>query len=170
VALIVNTATACGLTPQLTGLQQLQERHAAAGFTVLAVPCNQFFAQNKEGDEKTEEVMCSRYKTTFPTTTKVDVNGEKAAPLYRWLKATAPVASRPGGGEEPLGGLLGALAPLSAWMSGTQLSEVGRVEHNFAKFLVDRDGRVVRRYLPPTLPEAIERDIVDLIHSSAASK
>lgn len=128
VGLIVNTATACGLTPQLSGLQMLQERHAAAGFSVVAVPSNQFFSQNVESDEKTEEVMCARFKTTFPTAARVDVNGAKSTPLYRWLKAVAPAASRPGGGEEPNKGVLGGiLAPISTWLSGTELSEVGRI-------------------------------------------
>ena len=110
------------------------------------------------------------------------------APVYKWLKAAHPTASAPGGGEAPLGGLLGALAPLSAWMAGTPLSEVGRIvswcarplpprtrtlskqrtapltlakqEHNFAKFLVGRDGRVIRRYLPAVPPEALEADVL----------
>ena len=167
VALIVNTASACGLTPQFAGLQRLQERHADEGFTVLGVPCNQFFKQESGDEASIATGVCEKFKVSFPMTCKVDVNGDNAHPLYRWLKAAAPTASRPGSGAaQPLGGLLGALAPLSAWMAGTRLSEVGRVEHNFAKFLVDRQGRVVRRYLPEVLPEAIEADIVAQISAA----
>jgi len=160
VALIVNTASQCGLTPQFEGLQALHDKHSPAGFTVLGVPCNQFFAQEKGDERSIADGVCKRFKVSFPMASKVDVNGEKADPLYRWLKATAPTASKPGGGEARLAGLLSAIAPLSAWMAGTKLSEPGRIEHNFAKFLVDRDGKVVRRFLPDTKPERIEADIV----------
>lgn len=164
VALIVNTASACGLTPQFAALQQLQDRLGGEGFTVFGVPCNQFFKQESGSDEAIAKGVCARYKVSFPMSCKVEVNGDQAHPLYKWLKAKMPVASRPGGGgDQPLGGLLGALAPLSAWMAGTRLNEVGRIEHNFAKFVVDREGRVVRRYLPEVTPEQIEPDIVALL-------
>jgi len=79
------------------------------------------------------------------------------------------VASKPGGGAETSLGLMGTITVLSAWMSGTSSTEVGRIPHNFAKFLVDREGRVVRRYLPQTTPEAIERDIVELMAAPRAA-
>ena len=165
VALIVNTASACGLTPQFSGLQRLQDKLAGEGFTVLAVPCNQFFGQESGTDESIAGAggVCEKFKVTFPMSCKVDVNGEKAHPLYRWLKARVPTASKPGGSAETSLGVMGTITVLSAWMSGTSSTEVGRIHHNFEKSLVDREGHVVRRYLPPTTPEAIERDIVELM-------
>ena len=165
----MNTASACGLTPQFSALQQLQDKHAGEGFTVLGVPCNQFFAQENGKDEEIASGVCVKFKVSFPMSCKVDVNGDKAHPLYKWLKARAPVASKPGGGGAASLGALGAVTTLSAWMSGTRSDEVGRIEHNFAKFLVDRNGAVVRRYLPPTTPEQIERDIVELLKASPAA-
>ena len=159
VVLIVNTASACGLTPQFEALQRLHDKHSASGFTVVAFPCNQFFQQEAGSDASIAAGVCQRFAITFPVAAKVDVNGKDAHPLYRWMKAAMPAASRPGGGEAALGGLLGFLQPLSAWLAGTELSEVGRIEHNFAKFLVGRDGRLIRRYLPPVKPEELEGDV-----------
>jgi glutathione peroxidase len=170
VALIVNTASACGLTPQFEGLQRLQEKYEACGFTVLGVPCNQFFAQEKGDDASIAAGVCKKYAISFPVAAKVDVNGAHAHPLYKWMKAAMPAASRPGGGAQPLGGLLGCLAPLSAFLSGTPLHEVGRIEHNFAKFLVDGEGRLIRRYLPPTRPEELEPDILAALAASGGGR
>ena len=171
VALIVNTASACGLTPQFAGLQTLQDRHEAEGFTVLGVPCNQFFMQEAGDDASIASGVCSKFRTTFPVAMKCDVNGDKADPLFKWLKAVAPAPSKPGGGTAPPPNFFfAAVMRLSNWMAGTKLSEVGRIEHNFAKFLVARDGSVVRRYSPQTTPEAIEADIVAVLAGRSAEK
>lgn len=128
--LIVNTASECGFTPQYAGLQQLYERYAARGLEVLGFPCNQFGKQ-EPGDAAAIGAFCTQnYGVTFQMFDKIDVNGEHAHPLYRWLTEQAP-------------GLLGLEA----------------IKWNFTKFLVGRDGRVAERYAPTTKPETLEADI-----------
>ena len=134
VLLIVNTASKCGFTPQYEGLETLYRRFAARGFAVLGFPCNQFGAQ-EPGDAAEIANFCSlTYDVTFPLFAKIDVNGADADPLFERLKAEAP-------------GLLGTKA----------------VKWNFTKFLIDRTGRVVHRYVPTTKPEDIAADIEALL-------
>ena len=134
VLLIVNTASECGFTPQYAGLQQLYERYAARGFEVLGFPCNQFGKQ-EPGDATEIGSFCEKnYGVTFPMFDKVEVKGPNAHPLYRYLTGEAP-------------GLLG----------------IEVIKWNFTKFLVDRRGDIVKRYAPLTKPEAIERDIEELL-------
>jgi len=130
VLLIVNVASRCGLTPQYTGLEALQRKYAARGFEVLGFPCNQFGAQEPGNAEQIRDFCSTRYDVTFPMFAKVDVNGDDAHPLWRHLKEQKP-------------GLLGIEA----------------IKWNFTKFLVDREGRVIKRYAPTDEPVAIERDI-----------
>ncbi|MCP3709365.1 glutathione peroxidase [Paraburkholderia sp. CNPSo 3274] len=130
VLLIVNTASECGFTPQYAGLQKLYDQYAARGLAVLGFPCNQFGKQ-EPGDAAQIGSFCEKnYGVTFPMFEKIDVNGANAHPLYRWLTGEAP-------------GLLG--------LEG--------IKWNFTKFLVDRNGGVVKRYAPVTKPEAIAADI-----------
>ena len=134
VLLIVNTASKCGFTPQYEGLEALHRRYAERGFEVLGFPCNQFGAQ-EPGDAAEIASFCSlTYDVTFPVFAKVDVNGAGADPLFVRLKAEAP-------------GLLGSKA----------------IKWNFTKFLVNREGKVVRRYAPTTKPEEIAADIEALL-------
>ena len=134
VLLIVNVASKCGFTPQYAGLQALHDRFGPRGFSVLGFPCNQFGAQ-EPGDAAEIANFCSlTYDVSFPVFAKVEVNGEGAAPLYRHLKHQAP-------------GLLGSQA----------------IKWNFTKFLVDRSGKVVKRFAPQTKPEDIARDIEALL-------
>ena len=134
VLLIVNTASKCGFTPQYEGLEALHRRYADRGFEVLGFPCNQFGAQ-EPGDAAEIANFCSlTYDVTFPVLAKIDVNGAEADPLFERLKADAP-------------GLMGSKA----------------IKWNFTKFLVDRDGRTVRRYAPTTKPEEIAKDIEALL-------
>ncbi len=134
VLLIVNTASKCGFTSQYDGLEALHRRFAARGFAVLGFPCNQFGAQ-EPGDAAAIASFCSlTYDVTFPVFAKVEVNGAGADPLFERLKAEAP-------------GLLGSKA----------------IKWNFTKFLVDRAGKVVRRYAPTTRPEAIAADVQALL-------
>lgn len=134
VLLIVNTASQCGFTRQYEGLEALWRRYGERGFEVLAFPCNQFGGQ-EPGDEAEIRDFCSlNFGLTFPLMAKTDVNGPHAAPLYDWLKAQAP-------------GLLGTK----------------RIKWNFTKFLVDRQGRVVRRYAPTAEPMKISADIEALL-------
>lgn len=130
VVLVVNVASQCGFTPQYEGLEALQRDYAAQGFAVLGFPCDQFGHQ-EPGDEATIKSFCElRYGVTFPMFAKVEVNGNNAAPLYRWLK-----------GEKP--GILGTEA----------------IKWNFTKFLVGRDGQVIRRYAPTDTPASLRKDI-----------
>ena len=128
--LIVNVASKCGFTPQYRGLEALWRKHRDAGLAVLGFPCDQFGHQ-EPGDEAEIKQFCSlNYDVTFPLFAKIDVNGAGAHPLYRWLKAEQP-------------GVLGTEA----------------IKWNFTKFLVDRSGRVVRRYAPNDTPEKIDEDV-----------
>ena len=134
VALIVNTASRCGLTPQYRGLQALYERFKDRGFVVLGFPSNQF-AQQEPGTAEEIAAFCeTNYGVTFPMFEKIDVNGANAHPLFEWLKAQKP-------------GALGIEA----------------IKWNFSKFLVDREGRVIERYAPTTEPEAIAADVEKLL-------
>lgn len=130
VLLIVNTASRCGFTPQYEGLQKLHATYAERGFSVLAFPCNQFGSQEPGSSEEIASFCSTRFQTTFPIFEKVDVNGGAAHPLWKHLKEEAP-------------GLLGTEA----------------IKWNFTKFLVGREGQVIRRYGPRTTPEEIAADI-----------
>ena len=134
VLLVVNTASRCGFTPQYDGLEALYRKFKDQGFEVVAFPCNQFGAQEPGNAEEIASFCKLTYDVTFPLMAKVDVNGDGAAPLYQWMKAEAP-------------GLMGSRS----------------VKWNFTKFLIDRDGKVVRRYAPTDKPESIEKDIEKLL-------
>jgi glutathione peroxidase len=125
--LIVNVASKCGLTPQYAGLEQLHERYAGQGFTVLGVPCNQFLGQEPGTSEEIAEFCSATYGVTFPMTEKVEVNGEGRHPLYERLTGFADADGHS-----------------------------GDIRWNFEKFLVGRDGRVVARFSPQTEPDAAE--------------
>jgi glutathione peroxidase len=134
VLLVVNVASRCGFTPQYTGLEALYRKHRDSGFEVLGFPCNQFGAQEPGTEAEIGQFCSATYDVTFPMFAKVDVNGDDAHPLYRYLK-----------GEKP--GVLGTEA----------------IKWNFTKFLVDRNGNVVKRYAPNEKPEAMEADIAALL-------
>ena len=134
VMLIVNVASKCGFTPQYEGLEALQKNYRDRGFTVLGFPCNQF-GQQEPGDAEEIGNFCKlTYDVDFPIFAKIDVNGDDAAPIYKYLKDEAP-------------GLLGSKA----------------IKWNFTKFLVDRSGKVVKRYAPQTKPEELKQDIEKLL-------
>jgi len=134
VMLIVNVASKCGFTPQYEGLEALQKQYRDKGFTVLGFPCNQFGAQEPGDAEEIASFCKLTYDVDFPIFAKVDVNGPDAAPLYKHLKDAAP-------------GLLGSKA----------------IKWNFTKFLVDRAGKVVKRYAPQTKPEELKQDIENVL-------
>jgi glutathione peroxidase len=128
--LIVNTASACGFTPQFGGLEQLHQTYGARGLVVLGFPCNQFGSQDP-GSNAEIATFCQRnFGVTFPMMSKIEVNGANAHPLYQWLAAEAP-------------GLLGSKA----------------IKWNFTKFLVGKDGQVIKRYAPQDAPEKLAKDI-----------
>ena len=134
VLLIVNTASKCGFTPQYEGLEALYEKHKAEGFEVLGFPCNQFGAQEPGGEAEIGQFCQSNYGVSFPMFAKIDVNGEEAHPLFRFLKHEKP-------------GML--------WTE--------RIKWNFTKFLVGRDGKVVGRFAPTTKPEDLEAPVEKLL-------
>ncbi len=128
--LIVNTASACGFTPQFAGLEKLHAAYGARGLVVLGFPCNQFGAQDPGSNEQIASFCQRNYGVSFPMMAKIDVNGGDAHPLYRWLTAEAP-------------GLLGSKA----------------IKWNFTKFLIGKDGKVLKRYAPQDAPEKLAGDI-----------
>lgn len=132
--LIVNVASECGLTPHYKGLQSLYEKYRDKGLEVLGFPCNQFGAQ-EPGDETEISAFCEKnYGVTFPMFAKIEVNGPTAHPIYKQLKSEKPSTD---GGED--------------------------IEWNFAKFLVDQNGRVIERFHPKTAPEELEPQIAALL-------
>ena len=128
--LIVNTASACGFTPQFAGLEVLHETYGPKGLVVLGFPCNQFGAQDKGSNDEIAGFCQLNYGVTFPMMAKIDVNGDQAHPLYQWLAGEAP-------------GLLGTKA----------------IKWNFTKFLVGKDGAVLKRYAPTDTPASLAKDI-----------
>ena len=133
VLLIVNTATGCGFTPQYEGLESLYRKYSEQGFVVLDFPCNQFVGQAPGTEEEIVSFCQLKYDVSFPQFAKIKVNGSEADPLYKFLK-------------EQKTGILGSA-----------------IKWNFTKFLVDREGNVLKRYAPTTKPADIEKDIVSLL-------
>lgn len=133
VLLIVNTATGCGFTPQYKGLQELYEKYKNQGLEILDFPCNQFGHQAPGSNQEIDSFCTIKYKTTFPRFAKIDVNGKHQEPLFAFLKKAK-------------GGLMG-----------------NHIKWNFTKFLVSREGEVIKRYAPITKPESIEQDIKSLL-------
>ncbi|NML85532.1 glutathione peroxidase [Polaromonas sp.] len=130
VMLVVNTASACGFTPQFGGLEALYKSYGGKGLAVLGFPCNQFGSQDPGQDSEIASFCQINYGVSFPMMSKIDVNGPAAHPLYKWLTAEAP-------------GLLGSKA----------------IKWNFTKFLVGKDGRVIKRYAPLDKPAVMAKDI-----------
>ena len=131
VLLIVNTASACGFTPQFAGLEALHKSYGDKGLVVLGFPCNQFGAQDKGSNDEIASFCQRNYGVSFPMMAKVEVNGAKAHPLYQWLCEQAP-------------GVLGTKA----------------IKWNFTKFLVGKDGQVLKRYAPTDKPASLDKDIL----------
>lgn len=152
VLLIVNTATACGLTPQYEALEQLYRDHKEDGFVILDFPCNQFMEQAKGNDEEINSFCSAKYDTTFPRFKKIDVNGENESPLYTYLKKAK--GNREGSGSW----LMSALISLTSRINGKSTKKED-IKWNFEKFLVDRNGNVVKRFAPTVTPKQIEAEI-----------
>ena len=140
VLLVVNTASACGFTPQFAGLEELHKAYGAKGLAVIGFPCNQFGAQDPGSNDEIAQFCQLNYGVSFPMMAKVDVNGPGADPLFQWLRTEAP-------------GLLGSKS----------------IKWNFTKFLVGRDGRVIRRYAPLDKPEALKADIEAALATGGAA-
>ena len=130
VLLIVNTASKCGFTPQFAGLEELWKTYRDRGFVVIGFPSNQFGAQDPGPNDEIASFCEMNYGVTFPMMSKVDVNGDSAAPVWKWLAAEAP-------------GILGTRS----------------IKWNFTKFLVGKDGKVIKRFAPNDSPESLKGDI-----------
>lgn len=135
VVLVVNTASECGLTPQYAGLQELNEQFRDEPFEVLGFPCNQFGAQEPGSADEIHEFCQTQYSVTFPMFEKIDVNGDSADPLYQWLRAEAP-----GDGD------------------------TDAIQWNFEKFLVGRDGQVIKRWAPTVEPAQLSGEITQAVN------
>ena len=134
VLLVVNTASKCGFTPQYDGLEKLYQQFKDQGFEVLGFPCNRFGAQEPGNADEIAEFCKVNFGVTFPLMAKVDVNGDDASPLFDWMKSEAK-------------GLMGSTS----------------IKWNFTKFLIDREGNVVKRYGPQDTPASIAKDIAKLL-------
>ena len=132
--LVVNTASKCGFTPQYTGLEKLYKKYEGKGLVVLGFPCDQFGHQEPGNEDEIKNFCSLTYDVTFPMYAKVDVNGDKAHPFWKFLK-------------KEKGGLLG----------------IDAIKWNFTKFLIDKNGDVIKRYAPTDTPEKIEKDIAELL-------
>lgn len=133
VVLVVNTAIHCGLAPQYKGLEKLYQQYQKQGFEILDFPCNQFNDQSPESDEQTAFICETKLKNTFRPFAKIEVNGRNTHPLFQWMKKSTF-------------NLFGSA-----------------IKWNFTKFLISKDGKVIRRYGPPVLPESIAKDIKKLL-------
>ncbi len=131
--LVVNTATKCGLTPQFAGLELLHAKYGPEGLAILGFPCNQFGGQEPETNETMIETCEINHGVTFQLLEKIEVNGKKTHPVFKWLKSKT-------------GGFFGS-----------------RIKWNFTKFLIASDGKTIKRYAPVTKPEKIEADIIKLL-------
>ena len=152
VLLIVNTATGCGFTPQYDGLEKLYQDYKDKGFELLDFPCNQFLHQAPGTSEEIASFCQINFGTTFETFAKIEVNGENADGLYKFLKAEAP--------EEIRNGLMGELL---SKLKGVFSAEPNEIQWNFTKFLVDRNGNIVSRFAPTMTPEEIAPHIEKLL-------
>ena len=130
VMLIVNTASACGFTPQFAGLEELHKSYGAKGLVVMGFPCNQFGAQDKGSNDEIAEFCQLNYGVSFPMMAKIEVNGAGAHPLYQWLTKEAP-------------GVLGTQA----------------IKWNFTKFLIGKNGHIIKRYAPTDTPQSLAKDL-----------
>lgn len=155
VLLIVNTATGCGFTPQYEGLEKLYEKYHEKGFEILDFPCNQFADQAPGDDEQIHEFCTLRYKTQFDQLKKIEVNGENESPLYTYLKEQAP--------DEDVSGFKNKAAMKMVSAISKTTKKPGDIKWNFTKFLVDREGKVVKRYAPVYGADVIEADLIKLL-------
>ena len=155
VVLVVNTATGCGFTPQYEGLENLYEAYHDKGFEILDFPCNQFRDQAPGTDAEIHEFCTAKYKTQFDQLAKIEVNGENEEPLYTFLKAEQP--------QDVVKGLASKIAMSAIKKLSDSTKRDSDIKWNFTKFLVNREGKVIKRYSPTYAPEKIEADIKELL-------
>ena len=155
VMLIVNTATGCGFTPQYEGIENLYEKYHDKGFEVLDFPCDQFGHQAPGSDDEIHEFCTAKYKTQYDQFAKIEVNGENEEPLYAYIKKEQP--------NEEVVGLKNKMAMKAIKKISATCKKDGDIVWNFTKFLVDRNGNVVKRYDPTYDPKDIEKDLIKII-------
>ena len=152
VLLIVNTASKCGFTPQYDGLEALYQKYKDRGLVILGFPCDQFAHQEPGSDEQIAEFCRINHGVTFPLMKKIDVFGENAHPIFKYLTQTVPT-------EEVKGLKNKATMALVDGLSKSEGREEGGVRWNFTKFLISKDGSVIKRFAPVAKPEDMEADI-----------
>lgn len=155
VMLIVNTATGCGFTPQYEAIERLYEEYHEKGFEVLDFPCDQFGHQAPGNDDEIHEFCTAKYNTKFDQFAKIEVNGENEIPLYTYLKKMQP--------NEEVKGLKNKMAMRAIEKISSTCKKDNDIKWNFTKFLVDRDGNVIKRYDPTFDPNNLENDLKELI-------
>lgn len=155
VLLIVNTATGCGFTPQYEGLETLYEKYHEKGLEILDFPCDQFGHQAPGTDDEIHEFCTMKYQTKFEQFSKIEVNGENEIPLYTYLKEKAPL--------EEVVGLKNKMAMKAIEKISTTCKKENDIKWNFTKFLVDKEGNVIKRYNPTFKPMDMEEDILKLL-------
>lgn len=155
VLLIVNTASKCGFTPQYDGLEALYQKYKDQGLVVIGFPCDQFAGQEPGSNEQIEEFCRINHGVTFPLMAKSEVNGDHANPVFTYLKTQAPT-------EEYNGLKAKATAKMLKGISKTYVND-NDIRWNFTKFLVNRDGTVIKRFAPTTEPKDFEKDIQEML-------
>ena len=155
VLLIVNTATGCGFTPQYAGLEELYQKYHEQGLEILDFPCNQFGHQAPGSDEEIHSFCTAKYKTSFDQFAKIEVNGDKAEPLFKYLKEQIV--------DDVIVGAKNKIAMKAIGKIPGVSKEKGAIKWNFTKFLVDKEGKVVARFSPTYKPEDIADKIEELI-------
>ena len=155
VLMIVNTASKCGFTPQYDGLEALYQKYKDQGLVIVGFPCDQFAGQEPGSNEEIAEFCRLNHGVTFPLMAKTDVNGPKAEPIFEYLKAQAPT--------EEYNGLKAKATKTMLKGLSKSVEKDSDILWNFTKFLVNRDGTVVKRYAPVVKPEDIEKDIQEML-------
>ena len=155
VLLIINSATGCGFTPQYEAIEELYKKYKDKGFEVLDFPCNQFGHQAPGSDDEIHEFCTAKYNTTFDQFKKVDVNGPSESPVFTYLKENSP--------KEEIRGLKNKIAMKGVSKISTTCKNENDIKWNFTKFLLDRNGKVIRRLSPIENPKLLEDDIIKLL-------
>ena len=155
VLMVVNTASKCGFTPQYDGLEALYQKYKDQGLVIVGFPCDQFAGQEPGSNDEIAEFCRLNHGVTFPLMAKTDVNGPNAEPIFEYLKSVAP--------SESYDGLKAKATKLMLKGISKSVEKESDIHWNFTKFLVNRDGTVIKRYAPVTTPEDIEKDIKEML-------
>ena len=155
VLMVVNTASKCGFTPQYDGLEALYKKYKDQGLVIVGFPCDQFAHQEPGSNEEIAEFCRLNHGVTFPIMAKIDVNGENAHPIYKYLKSAAP--------EETKNGFMAKVSSSIFKLISKSVENKSDIKWNFSKFLINRDGSVIKRYMPTVIPAQMEADIQSML-------